>query len=159
MARTKQTARKSTFHNVSSFSNQNKRVKMVARKAVLHHVPIVVSNKNKKVEDHHMMKKKKRFRPGTMALREIRQYQKGSQLLIPKRRFQRLVKEVAFDFKPDIRFQSHALLAIQEACEAYLVSVNEDTNLIALHAGRVTIMPKDMALAIRIRNGSGGSGL
>jgi len=148
MARVKQTARKSTFLSQNhEIQKKMKRVKMMARKAVLHHIPIVKNSQQQQI------KNKKRFRPGIMALREIRQYQKGSQLLIPKRPFQRLVKEVAFDFKPDIRFQSHALLAIQEACEAYLVSVNEDTNLIALHAGRVTIMPKDMALAIRIRGG------
>nr|CAD1835413.1 unnamed protein product [Ananas comosus var. bracteatus] len=65
--------------------------------------------------------------------------------------FQRLVREIAQDFKTDLRFQSHAVLALQEAAEAYLVGLFEDTNLCAIHAKRVTIMPKDIQLARRIR--------
>ena len=67
--------------------------------------------------------------------------------------FQRLVREIAFEFKQDLRFQSSAILALQEATEAYLVSLFEDTNLCAIHAKRVTIMVKDMQLAKRIRGG------
>ncbi|KAK8571245.1 hypothetical protein V6N13_103374 [Hibiscus sabdariffa] len=63
----------------------------------------------------------------------------------------RLVREIAQDFKTDLRFQSHAVLALQEAAEAYLVGLFEDTNLCAIHAKRVTIMPKDIQLARRIR--------
>ena len=92
-----------------------------------------------------------RFRPGTVALREIRKYQKTTELLIRKLPFQRLVREVSQDYKSDLRFQSSALLAIQEASEAYLVGLFEDTNLCAIHAKRVTIMPKDIQLARRIR--------
>ena len=91
------------------------------------------------------------FRPGTVALREIRKYQKSTELLIRKLPFQRLVREVAQDFKTDLRFQSHAIMALQEASEAYLTSLFEDTNLCAIHAKRVTIMPKDIQLARRIR--------
>jgi histone H3 len=91
------------------------------------------------------------FRPGTKALREIRKYQKTTELLLKKLPFQRLVREIAQDFKSDLRFQSTAVLALQEASEAYLVSLFEDTNLCAIHAKRVTIMPKDMQLARRIR--------
>jgi histone H3 len=98
-----------------------------------------------------VLKKPHRFRPGTVALREIRKYQKSTELLIRKLPFQRLVREIAQDFKPDLRFQSAALAALQEAAEAYLVGLFEDTNLCALHAKRVTIMPKDMQLARRIR--------
>jgi len=65
--------------------------------------------------------------------------------------FQRLVREIAQDFKTDLRFQSTAVLALQEASEAYLVGLFEDTNLCAIHAKRVTIMPKDIQLARRIR--------
>nr|XP_015107228.1 histone H3.1-like [Vicugna pacos] len=65
--------------------------------------------------------------------------------------FQRLVREIAQDFKTDLRFQSSAVMALQEACEAYLVGLFEDTNLCAIHAKRVTIMPKDIQLARRIR--------
>ena len=92
-----------------------------------------------------------RFRPGTVALREIRKYQKSTELLIRKLPFQRLVREVAQDVKTDLRFQSHAIMALQEASEAYLTSLFEDTNLCAIHAKRVTIMPKDIQLARRIR--------
>lgn len=97
------------------------------------------------------IKKPHRYRPGTAALREIRKYQKSFDLLIPKLPFQRLVREIAMDFKNDLRFQSSAILALQESAEAYLVGLFEDTNLCAIHARRVTIMPKDMQLARRIR--------
>ena len=92
-----------------------------------------------------------RFRPGTNALREIRRYQKSTAMLIPKLPFQRLVREIAQDFRTDLRFQASALAALQEASEAYLVGLFEDTNLCAIHARRVTIMPKDIQLARRIR--------
>ena len=91
-----------------------------------------------------------RFRPGVMAQREIRNYQKSSALLIRKLPFQRLVREIAQDFKTDLRFQAAAMLCLQEAAEAYLVRLFEDTNLCAIHAKRVTIMPRDLQLARRI---------
>ncbi|KAK0407069.1 hypothetical protein QR680_018978 [Steinernema hermaphroditum] len=97
------------------------------------------------------IKKPRRFRPGTIALREIRKYQKSTDLLLRKLPFQRLVREIAQDFKTDLRFQSSAVLALQEAAEAYLVGIFEDTNLCAIHAKRVTIMPRDIQLARRIR--------
>ena len=97
------------------------------------------------------VKKPHRYRPGTVALREIRRYQKSTDLLIRKLPFQRLVREIAQDFKSDLRFQGSAVLALQEAAEAYLVGLFEDTNLCAIHAKRVTIMPKDIQLARRIR--------
>merc|ERR1712127_53392 len=97
------------------------------------------------------MKRAHRFRPGTVAFREIRRFQKSTELLIRKLPFQRLVREIASDFKTDLRFQSSAVLALQEAAEAYMVGLFEDTNLCAIHAKRVTIMPKDMQLARRIR--------
>ncbi|MGH0118638.1 UNVERIFIED_CONTAM: hypothetical protein FKN15_047618 [Acipenser sinensis] len=97
------------------------------------------------------VKKPHRYRPGTVALREIRRYQKSTELLIRKLPFQRLVREIAQDFKTDLRFQSSAVMALQEASEAYLVGLFEDTTLCAIHAKRVTIMPKDIQLARRIR--------
>lgn len=97
------------------------------------------------------IKKPHRFRPGTVALREIRRYQKNTDLLIKKRPFQRLVREIAQDFKTDLRFQSAAVLALQEASEAYLTELFEDTNLCAIHARRVTIEPRDLYLARRLR--------
>lgn len=97
------------------------------------------------------LKKPHRWRPGTVALREIRRYQQSTELLIRRLPFQRLVREVAQEYKADLRFQSTAVQAIQEASEAYLVGLFEDTNLCAIHAKRVTIMVKDLQLARRIR--------
>ena len=92
-----------------------------------------------------------RFRPGTVALREIRKFQKSTELLIRKLPFQRLVREIAQDFKTDLMFQSQAILALQEASEAYLVGLFEDASLCAIAAKRVTLLPKDIQLARRIR--------
>ena len=97
------------------------------------------------------VKKPHRFRPGTVALREIRRYQKSTELLLRKLPFQRLVREIAQEINEDLRFQSAAIAALQEGAEAYLVGLFEDTNLCCLHAKRVTIMPKDMRLAQRLR--------
>jgi histone H3 len=96
------------------------------------------------------VKKPHRYRPGTGALCEIHKYQKSTKLLIRKAPFQRLVRKIAINFKSDLRMQSTAFLALQEALEAYLVRLFEDTNECALHGKRVTIMPKDMQLARRI---------
>ena len=105
------------------------------------------------------VKKRYRYRPGTVALKQIRQYQKSMELLIRKLPFQRLVREIAGDSKVitsplcgKVRFQSAAIMALQEAAEAYLVGLFEDTNLCTIHARRVTIMPKDIQLARRIRS-------
>jgi histone H3 len=97
------------------------------------------------------MKKPHRYHPGTVAIHEIRKYQKNTDLLIRKAPFQRLVKEIATDLKSDLRMQSTALLALQEASEAYLVRLFEDSNDCAIHAKHVTIMPKDIQLAQCIR--------
>ena len=92
-----------------------------------------------------------RYRSGTVALQDIRHFQKTSALLIRKLPFQRLVREIAQDFKTDLRFQSAVILCLQEAAEAYLVRLFDDANLCAIHARRVTILPKDIQLARRIR--------
>jgi len=92
-----------------------------------------------------------RYRPGTKALQEIRRYQKSTDLLIRKLPFQRAVREIAMDFKADLRFEAAAVQALQEASEAYLVGLFEDAYLCSIHSKRVTIMPKDMQLARRIR--------
>lgn len=131
MARTKQTARKSTGGKAPR--------KQLATKAARKGNPLPP------------LKKPHRYRPGTRALKEIRRYQKSTELLIRKLPFQRLVREIAQAFKTDLRFQGSAILALQEAAEAYLVGLFEDTNLCAIHAKRVTIMPKDIQLARRIR--------
>ncbi|PWY83010.1 histone-fold-containing protein [Aspergillus heteromorphus CBS 117.55] len=106
---------------------------------------------------------KRRYKPGTVALKEIRKYQRSFDLLIQKLPFARLVREVAMDLLPsevgsELRWQSHAIQAIQEAAEAFLVHLFEDTNLCAIHAKRVTIMQKDIQLARRIRGAWGGLG-
>merc|ERR1712224_887889 len=97
------------------------------------------------------VKKPHRYRPGTVALREIRKYQKSVDLLLLKLPFQRLVREIAQYFTSDLKFQSQAVLALQEAADAYMVGLFEDCNLCAVHAKRVTIMPSDLQLAHRIR--------
>lgn len=97
------------------------------------------------------IKKPHRYRPGTVAMREIFRYQKSTDLLIRKLPFQRLVRQIAHEFKNDLRFQGSAILALQEAAEAFLVSLFEDTNLLCLHANRVTIQYRDIILARRIR--------
>ena len=92
-----------------------------------------------------------RYRAGTVALKDIRHYQRSTALLIRKLPFQRLVREITQDFKTDLQFQSAAVLCLQEAAEAYLVRLFDDANLCAIHAQQVTIMPKDLFLARRIR--------
>jgi len=135
-ARTKQTARRSTGGKAPRKQLATKAADRTNRTGI-------------KAKPH-------RYRPGTVALREIRKYQKSTDLLIRKLPFQRLVREIAQDFKNDLRFQSTAILALQEAAEIYLVQLFEDTNLCAIHAKRVTIMPKDIQLARRIRGESSG---
>ncbi|MEW5317570.1 MAG: hypothetical protein WDW38_008856 [Sanguina aurantia] len=96
--------------------------------------------------------KKHRYRPGTVALREIRKYQKSTELLIRKLPFARLVKEISNQMAPEpFRWTAEAMLAMQEATEDFMVHLFEDCNLCAIHAKRVTIMPKDLQLARRIR--------
>ena len=94
---------------------------------------------------------KRRFKAGTVALREIKRYQKQTKEILPRAPFQRLVRNISGSIDSGLRFQAHALKALQEASEAYLVGVLEDANLCAIHANRVTIMKKDMDLARRIR--------
>ena len=97
------------------------------------------------------IRKPHRLRPGTRALREIRKYQKSTSNLIPKVAFQRVVKEISQTLNNEIRFQSTAVLALQCAAESYLTALLEDTQLLAIHAKRITIKPADMQLARRVR--------
>ena len=96
------------------------------------------------------IKKPCRYRPGMVALREICQYQKSMELLCRKLPVSRLIREIAQDFKTNLRFQASAIAALHEAMEAYLVGLFEDTNLCTIHARRVTITSKDMQLARRL---------
>ena len=132
MARTKQTAKKSTAGKAPR--------KQLATKAARKSAPATGG-----------VKKPHRYRPGTVALREIRRYQKSTDLLVRKLPFQRLVREIMQEYKSDYKKTAASLLALQEASEAYMVGLFEDTNLCAIHAKRVTIMPKDIQLARRIR--------
>ena len=107
MARTKQTARKQTGAKAPR--------KQIGSKAARKSAPISGG-----------VKKPHRYKPGTVALREIRKFQKSTDLLIRKLPFQRLVREIATEYKSDLRFQSQAVLALQEAAEAYLVGLFEE---------------------------------
>jgi histone H3 len=130
------------------------RSKQVAKKYTLHISPKLASKCSKKTlppENETTVIKKRRYRPGTVALREIRRFQKSTNLLIRRLPFQRLVREIANKEAPNMRFQSTALGALQEASEAYLANLFEDANVCAYHAKRITVMPKDMQLALKIR--------
>ncbi|KAI4644171.1 histone H3-like centromeric protein hH3v [Alternaria conjuncta] len=97
---------------------------------------------------------KRRYKPGTVALREIKRYQKSTDLLLLKLPFQRVVREVALSVSRidgPLRWQSQAIVALQEASEAFLVGLFHDANLCAIHAKRVTIQQKDIQLARRLR--------
>ena len=136
MTRTKQVSKSPQSIKVEKAPRKTINFKTIARKTT----PIPMN-----------IKRPRRYRPGTLALREIRKFQKSTDLLIRKLPFQRLVREIATNYKSGLRFQIQAVLALQEASEAYLVKLFEDTNLCAIHAKRVTIMPKDLSLARRIR--------
>ena len=107
------------------------------------------------------IKKPHRYHPGLLALREIRKYQQSMESLIRKTPFNKLIKEISQEYRicPEgpgtpsvqVRFQSTALAALQEAAENFLVGLFEDVNLLAVHAKRVTVMPRDIRLALRIR--------
>jgi histone H3 len=133
MARTKQTARKST-------GGKTPRKQLATKSA------------RKSAPDTGGVKKPHRFKPGTVALREIRRYQKSTDLLIRKLPFQRLVREIAQGMSmsnDQLRFQAAAIAALQEASEAYLVGLFEDTNLCAIHAKRITIQVTALPLSYR----------
>jgi len=132
MARTKQTTRKSNGGKAPCIHLATKAARNLARYTG-------------------GVKKSYCWHPGTIALREICKYQKSTSLLIRKAPFQLLVRKIACHLKLDLRMQSTALLALQEASEAYLIGLFEDTNECALHARRVRIQPRDMMLALRIR--------
>ncbi|KJA23162.1 hypothetical protein HYPSUDRAFT_163809 [Hypholoma sublateritium FD-334 SS-4] len=166
MARTKQTARKSIVAlKTLPEMGQTGRKKPAQQPRELHinmlvpgfqvgrkktqHGGLTGRTSMETVED--MVNPRPRYRPGEQALRQIRHYQSSTDMLIRKLPFQRLVREIALEYKHDIRFQSSALEALQEASEAYLVDLFGDCNLAAIHAKRVTIQTKDMELARRLR--------
>ncbi|KIO12717.1 hypothetical protein M404DRAFT_993702 [Pisolithus tinctorius Marx 270] len=153
----------------------SKKSKHTARKSTGGHPPrdSAVSSSHTKdayqsrAADEDGQRKKRRYRPGTVALREIRKYQRSTDLLLRRLPFARVVREIALDMMTDtnyhmgdtgLRWQSSAILALQEATEAFLVHLFEDANLCAIHAKRVTIMQRDIQLARRIRGPWGGLG-
>lgn len=129
MARTKQTAGKSTGGKAPR--------KELAAKAARKSNPIDEA-------------RRRRFRSGTVALREIRKLQKSTELLIAKAPFQRLVREVAEGYLQGVRFQEGAIEALQHTTEDFFVHLFEEAQVAAIHAKRVTIAPKDIALAVRM---------
>ena len=138
MARTKQTARRVTGGKAPR--------KQLATKAARKSAPATAG-----------VKKPHRYRPGMVALREIRRYQKSTKLLMRKLPFQCLMREIV-QSRPgyaDGKLQATGVLVLQEASEAYLVALFEDTNLCAVHAKHVTIMPKDIQLVRHIRGERG----
>ncbi|KAK9864851.1 hypothetical protein WJX84_004575 [Apatococcus fuscideae] len=135
MARTKQTARRSTGGKAPMHK--------LATKALL-----TGKGRGKNLAK---VKKPHRYRPGTVALREIRRYQKSYDKLVPHTPFRRLCREIVQDFKAGTRWSPAALDALQEGAEAFLVEIFQATNLCALHSKRVGIQPKDMRLAIELR--------
>jgi histone H3 len=134
---------KNTASKVDSKSKKAAAVKKMSKKTA----PAKGGIKNKSSQEG----RKNRFRPGTVALREIKRYQKTTAMLLPRAPFQRLVRSLCSGIDHDLRFQAQALIALQETSEAYLVGLFEDANLCAIHAKRTTIMKKDMELARRIR--------
>ncbi|XP_059353278.1 uncharacterized protein LOC132088402 [Daphnia carinata] len=147
MDNTRQTARKSTGGSLARNHVINKRT---ARKSTAQQHS-QTPNKRPKQTQQYGRGLRHLYRPGTVAMRNIRRYQNSTRLLIPKLPFQRLVRDIAKEFKLNLAFQSAALGALHEASEAFLVGLFEDTNLCATHARRVTIMPRDIQLARRIR--------
>ena len=97
------------------------------------------------------VKRKHRFRPGTRSLQQIRSLQRSTDLLSRKAPFQRFVREIAQEFKTDLRWTGTAVLALQEAVEAYCIGLFSDSVKAMVHAKRVKLMPADMQLAIRLR--------
>ena len=153
MARTKQTAKKASGVPINARRGSGSVGKSPRTFSA-------TSVRNQQQHNQQNRPRKHRYRPGTVALREIRRYQKCTDLLIRKLPFQRLCREILQDMGKDFyltgirdayKWAAAALECLQEAAEAYLVRLFEDTNLCAIHAKRVTIMPKDMQLARHIR--------
>lgn len=134
MARTKNTSRKTTTTKAPRVAKASKAPKAEGG---------AEAKKERKVH---------RWRPGTVALREIKKYQRSTELLLRKSPVQRVIREIAQTHKDDLRFKKSAILSVQEAVEQYMTELFADANLIAIHSQRVTVSPADLQLARRIRN-------
>ena len=157
MARQKQlTPQTSNVNKARKSTSMEHQQRQIARKELRKKLETKRGLRSEKIPSHEKVKPRPhRWRKGTVALREIRKYQKRTELLIPRLPFSRLVREIAITCTgkniQDLRFQGAALTALQEAAEAYLCRLFEDSNLCAIHGRRVTIMPKDIGLCLRIR--------
>lgn len=134
MARTKQSSRASIASGGSKVATQIKTKKATTKTSL-----------------EPQTKKRRQFRSGTVALREIRKYQKSTDLLMRKLPFERVVREVIRGHNATLRIQADALKALQEAAEDRLVGIFEDANLCTIHANKITLSPKDIKLATRMR--------
>lgn len=138
-------------HNLEKKRTIGKKASAVASKGKAGASPAANSQVKKTAPADGGVKRKFRFRPGTVAIREIKRYQRSADLLLPRAPFQRLLRDICLGINAQLRFQSNAISALQEATESYIVGLFEDANLCAVHAKRVTLMKKDMDLARRIR--------
>ena len=167
MARTKHTPKNPQLHRPVLARGRDvqpprKDISQVSRKGGKQPRKFLVSKMLRKgIRSTGGIKKPHRYRPSIVALREIRRYQSSTENLIKCTPFQRLIREISQEYRicPDgpetpsvqVRFQSTAIAALQEVAEDYIVGLFEDVNLLAIHARRVTIMPRDIRLALRIR--------
>ena len=167
MARTKHTPKNPQLHRPVLARGRDvqpprKEISQVSRKGGKQPRRFLVSKMLRKgIRSTGGIKKPHRYRPSIVVLREIRRYQSSTENLIKHTPFQRLIREISQEYRicPDgpgtpsvqVRFQSTAIAALQEAAENYIVGLFEDVNLLAIHARRVTIMPRDIRLALRIR--------
>ena len=129
------------------------RTKQIVRNNIARKEPrkMLARKEPKRVVAKPESKNRRKMKPGVRAILQIRHYQKTTETLIPKKSFQRVVREIAQEMDPSLRFQSAAIAAIQEAAESYLTGLYEDANICAIHGGRQTIKPIDIVLARRIR--------
>ena len=144
MARTQAQSRKSSSGEQNSIAAKVLSTKKQANSRRKNSSPTLTLPRTTKV---------RRYRPGTVALREIRYFQKSTQLLLRRSPFARLVREIGQNVtrSVDLMWQASAISALQEAAEAYLVGLFEDANIIAINAKRVTVMPRDIRVVRQIR--------
>ncbi|RWS20590.1 histone 3-like protein [Leptotrombidium deliense] len=130
--------------------------RLAAKRITIHRkkvAKIVAPFQKKAAKDAGEPRRRWRYRPGVLSLKEIRFYQKSTQLLLRKLPFSRLVREVAqgLYLRHNVLWQASALEALQEAAETYLVELFENSNIVAINSKRVTVMPRDMQTVRRIR--------
>ena len=169
MARTKQTPRNPNLERPSAAVGSDVQERRVPSKPTTKKIATKGGKQPRKHMLHKLLKqnsttggikKPHRYHPGLLALHEIHRYQQSTKSFIRRTPFNKLIKEISQEYRicPEgpgtpsvqVRFQSTALAALQEAAENFLVGLFEDVNLLAVHAKRVTVMPRDIRLALRI---------